>query len=221
MSLSSASVKPSMQDGIDKLPPRSTAPAYNQREYAITTPLPDSLCSICGRWLRGTPAGQPPARGGLREGGVDSNLQQPLVHARLPLHSLSQAGLPKYDLSTDAAREADKCPLRMKFGANSIPLATHTSRSPHQSRQSHVLLQTEGRDGDFHRGATGCVYVDEVTFGPFLAQQQQCLVVLVGYSRWSDNALNARLRRLPSSSAQPSTHDLELLISLSLMPSLP
>lgn len=72
-----------------------TAPSYSRRRLVVrnkhTTchPLqvpsahPPTLRSICGCWLRGTPASQPPARGGMREGGVISNLQQPRVHAYL------------------------------------------------------------------------------------------------------------------------------------------
>ena len=79
---------------------------------------------------------QPPARGGMREGWC-SRASPPIFSTRLPLHSLvSLAGLPKYDLSSGLAREADKSPLRTKFGrANSTALATHTPRlaSPNMS----------------------------------------------------------------------------------------
>lgn len=91
----------------------------------------------------------------MREGWC-SRASPPIFSTRLPLHSLvSLAGLPKYDLSSGLAREADKSPLRTKFGrANSTALATHTPRlaSPNmpspktrQGRRSASSAETRWR----------------------------------------------------------------------------
>ena len=135
---------------------------------------------------------QPPARGGMREGWC-SRACPPIFSTRLPLHSLSLAGLPKYDLSSGLAREADKSPLRTKFGrANSTALATHTPRlaSPNMpfhkgQARSSVCKQRRNEMEIPIRGATRQRLLGEgegpshtlmslLTLGrPFLAQQWQ------------------------------------------------
>jgi len=100
--------------------------------------------------------------------------------------------------------KADKSPLRIKFGANSTHLATHTSPSP---SPIHMLLQTDRRDGDFHRGATA-FYVNELTLGPSLRSTRR--LIPVGYSRCSDNDACVAFFFSPAQHSRPA---LELLIS--------
>lgn len=102
---------------------------------------------------------QPPARGGMREGWC-SRACPPIFSTRLPLHSLSLAGLPKYDLSSGLAREADKSPLRTKFGrklyrsghSHAAPRLTQFEPSPRRGKV--VCLQAaQKRDGEFASAA--------------------------------------------------------------------
>ena len=140
---------------------------------------------------------QPPARGGMREGWC-SRASPPIFSTRLPLHSLSLAGLPKYDLSSGLAREADKSPLRTKFGrANSTALATHAPRLPHpiclpRIEQGRLPAARKGNEmEDSHprrhtpasarrRRRPSHTLMSLLTLASFLAQQR---VLSVGYSR--------------------------------------
>ena len=184
---------------------------------------PPTHHSICGRWLGGTVASSPtkPATSARRDAG--RVVSAPV----LPLHSLSLAGLPKYDLSSGLAREADKSPLRTKFGrANSTALATHAPRLPHpiclpSIEQGRPPAARKGNEMEnFHprrhtpasarrRRRPSHTLMSLLTLVPFLAQQSRFGRLFSTI----DNAVNAGL---VSSSA--STH--HLLISLTLAPSL-
>lgn len=151
----------------------------------------------------------------------------PIFSTRLPLHSLSPAGLPKYDLSSGLAREADKSPLRTKFGcANSTALATHAPRlaSPNMalpqdeaSKARSSVCQQRGNEmenphprrhtpASARRRRRTLAYVNELAYFGALP----CAAVAAAESRFGrlfstiDNAVNAGLASSSASTHRPS-----------------